>query len=84
MCADVSGRPIVGIVPAISTDQRVTESGSGEESSAATAATNSAVTNSTATNEQTALNNTGNSVIPTTPQLRRSGLVRKPVQCLDM
>ena len=77
--ADVSERPIVGVVPAISTDQRVTESGSGEESSTATAATNPA-----ATNEQTALNNTGNSVIPTTPQLRRSGRVRKPVQRLDM
>ena len=69
-------------MPAISTDQRVT--GSGEESSTATAATNAAVTNAAATNEQTALNNTGNSVIPMTPQLRRSGRVRKPVQRLDM
>ena len=61
-------------LPAISTDQRVTESGSGEESAAATAAPN----------EQTALNNTSDSVIPTTPHLRRSGRVRKPVQRLDM
>ena len=73
---DVSERPIVGVVPAISTDQRVTESGSGEESSAAIAATNASAAE---TNEQTALNNTGNSVIPTTTQLRRSGRVRKPV-----
>ena len=79
--ADVSERPIIGVVPAISTDQRVTESGSGEESSAATAATNASAAE---TNEQTALNNTGNSVIPTTPQLCRSGRVRKPVQRLDM
>ena len=62
VCSDVSERPIVGVEPAMSTDQRATESGSGEESSAATAATNAA-----ATNEQTTLNNTSNSVIPTTP-----------------
>ena len=44
---DVSERPIVGVVPAISTDQRVTESGSGEESSAATAATNASAAETT-------------------------------------
>ena len=81
---DVSEIPIVGVVPAISTDRRVTESGSGEESSVATAATNAAATNAATTNEQTAVNNTGNTVIRTTPQLRRSGRVRKPVQRLDM
>ena len=79
VCPDVSERPIVGVEPVISPDQRVTASGSGEDNSAATAATNAA-----AKNDQTTLNSTSNSVVPTTPQLRRSGRVRKPVQRLDM
>ena len=74
VCPGVSEIPIVGVEPVIQTGQRVTESGSGEESPTATAGTN----------VQTAMNTTGKSVIPTTPQLRRSGLVRKPVQRLDM
>ena len=39
---DVSERPIVGVEPVISPDQRVTASGSGEDISAVTAATNAA------------------------------------------
>ena len=89
VCPDVSERHIVGVEPVTSPDQFVTASGSGEESSAATATmnaaeTNAAVTNAAVTNEQTTLNSTSNSVVPTTPQLRRSGRVRKPVHRLDM
>ena len=72
---DISERLIVGVEPAISPDQRVTASGSGEESSAATAAMNAVDANAAVTNS------TSNSVVP---QLRRSGHVRKPVQRLDM